>query len=489
MSVILPAASTSSPLGSSTPTPTPARGRWRGFLSGAREIDDAALQVQGRLPDWLRGGLLLNGPALWDLPRGSYRHWFDGLAMLHRIEFAPEAAPRYRSRFARSQDYLESIAAGAPAYSAFDTRDPETLLQRLRHFGKPRSTDNPAVVMSRVGAQWIATTESPHLLAFDPLSLASEGRLEFDDGLGIQIMGAHGITDAEGNYWNVGITLGPKCIYKLFRLRPGGHRRELVGSVRVAKAGYTHAFAMTPGHALIWETALRAQPLGFLFTGRSYIENFRWDPAHGSVLHAVSLADGSVRSWDIPPMLAFHPVQAYQDGADLVAELCCFDDAGIIDALQLTRLRAGEPLGQMPRLRRYRLRQGHGEALVEDFGGGLDLPQVHPERFGRARAGICWGSGLDAAGASRFFDRTLRLDLERREQRSWQRPDAIQLEPLFVPRPGGTEEDDGVLLVPTLADADDTTRIGVVDAHSMECLALVQAPQVIPFGFHAAWAG
>ena len=49
-------------------------------------------------------------------------------------------------------------------------------------------------------------------------------------------------------------------------------------------------------------------------------------------------------------------------------------------------------------------------------------------------------------------------------------------------------EDDGVLLVPTLADDDASTVIGVIDAASMQCLALLHAPQVIPFGFHAAWA-
>ncbi|HNP72007.1 MAG TPA: carotenoid oxygenase family protein [Kouleothrix sp.] len=117
----------------------------------------------------------------------------------------------------------------------------------------------------------------------------------------------------------------------------------------------------------------------------------------------------------------------------------------------------------------------------------FELPQVHPARWGHARAGIAWGAGLDAGADSRFFDRTLRLDLQTGETRCWQRERATQLEPLFVPRPGAQAEDDGVLLVPTLADGDEGTRIGVVDAASMQCLALLHAPQVIPFGFHAAW--
>jgi carotenoid cleavage dioxygenase-like enzyme len=73
---------------------------------------------------------------------------------------------------------------------------------------------------------------------------------------------------------------------------------------------------------------------------------------------------------------------------------------------------------------------------------------------------------------------------------TWRRPGATHLEPLFVPRPGGAADDDGVLLVPTLADGDETTVVGVLDARTMNCVAELRAPQIVPFGFHAAfhWA-
>lgn len=471
---------------SATPTAA-APGRLRGFESGAREIDSAEMRVEGDLPAWLRGGLVLNGPALWDLPKGGYRHWFDGLAMLHRVQFDPGRV-HYRSRFIRSDDYVQSVAAEAPAYSAFDTPSPESFIERLKHLAKPRVTDNVAVVMSRIGERWIAATESPRLIGFDANTLETTGAVRFDDDLGVQLMAAHGITDRSGNYWNVGITLGPKCVYKLFRVRPDSRRRELVGSVRVARAGYTHAFAMTARHALIWETALRAQPLGFVFSGRSYIHNFKWDPGHGSMLHAVSLDGGTVRSWELPPMMCFHAIQAYERDGEIVAELIVYEHADIVDMLLLERLRRGVPLGVMPRLVRYRLRDGRSDALIEPVEQGLELPQVHPDRFGQAQAGLVWGTGLDADGGSMFFDRTLRIDLDSGERRVWQRAAAVQLEPLFVARPGGAE-DDGVLLVPTLADDDAASVIAVVDAATMQCLATLHAPQVIPFGFHAAWAG
>ena len=45
------------------------------------------------------------------------------------------------------------------------------------------------------------------------------------------------------------------------------------------------------------------------------------------------------------------------------------------------------------------------------------------------------------------------------------------MEPLSVERPGAVAEDDGVLLVPTLADDDTASVIGVIDASTMQCLA------------------
>lgn len=465
---------------------TVALGRRRGFDSGAREIDDAPMRVRGALPEWLHGSLLLNGPALWDLPGGHYEHWFDGLAMLHRVSLG-DGPPRYRSRFLRSDDYLRSLERGAPTFAGFDTPDPSSLLDRLAHLFKPHVTDNASVVMSKVGGRWVAMTETPYLIGFDPRTLETSGHVPFVGKLSLHMMAAHGYTEPDGTYWNVGTTLGPTCTQQLLRIRPGGGTCDVVAHLRMPKAGYTHAFAMAPGHAVLWECALRAQPLSFLFSRRSFVRNMRWEPEHGSRLHAVSLADGSVRSWNMAPMLCFHAVQAYALGDDLFVELCQFDDERIVDDFRLDALRAGRPIA-LTKVVRHRLRPGHDSADSQTVASGFELPQIHPDRIGQGRARVAFGAGMDPLSPAPFFDRTQRLNLDTGECTTWQRADAVHLEPLFVARPGGRADDDGVLLVPTLADDDPGGVIGVVDAHTMECLATLQAPQVVPFGFHAAWA-
>jgi beta,beta-carotene 9',10'-dioxygenase len=460
--------------------------RLRGFDSGAREFDDTPCTAQGALPQWLQGSLLLNGPALWDLPQGRYAHWFDGLAMLHRVQLGGGRAV-YRSRFTHSQSFELARAAGRPVVGEFATPDTEPWLSRIRHFFHPRSSDNPAVVMSRIGDRWIACTESPHLIEFDPSTLATIGELKHDDSLDLALMAAHGMTDSQGDYWNVGVEFGPKCHYRLFRIRAGSTRREQVGAIQVRKSGYLHAFARSARHVLLWETALRAQPLGFLFTHRPYQANFRWEPASGSALHAISLSDGTSRRWEIPPMMCFHAVQAFEDGDDLVLDLCDYPDATVFEDLALAAVRSGTRQRTAARVTRYRLRPGQDEALIEPLGSGFELPQVHPGRPEAGAARWAWGAGYDPEDRAHFLDRTVRLDLATGERKEWLRPDAVQLEPLFVPRPGGVDEDDGVLLVCTLADGDASTKLAVLDPRLMECLAMVEMPQVVPFGFHGAF--
>ena len=50
-----------------------------------------------------------------------------------------------------------------------------------------------------------------------------------------------------------------------------------------------------------------------------------------------------------------------------------------------------------------------------------------------------------------FFNCIVRLDIQSGQHQVWQEEGTYPGEPIFIPRPGGTEEDDGVLLSVVLA--------------------------------------
>ncbi len=463
--------------------PSVARGQLRGFLSVDVECPPIDLTVRGNLPDWLEGTYLLNGPAQWELPKRSYRHWFDGLALLHSFRIRGGRV-RYQNRFLQSQDWRESHAKGRPELGGFDTIVSGGLLSRLIHMFNPRRSDNGCVVLSRCDGQWLALTESDRVTHFDVESLATQGELAWTDGSKQPLMSAHPCIDAAGRWWNVGAILGPTCQYVLFTCDRSG-RREVKARIPVKRSGYLHAFAMTATRAVIWECAWRAHPLRFLLAGESYARHFDWLPAGGSRLHTVRLSDGAVHSWDAPPLMLFHAAQAFDVGEDVVLDLCLHDIA-VVDQLQIDRLRAGLPTG-IPRHVRFVLSPGASAAYEHELPGRFEFPQVNAAAAAKGPVRYVWGGTTSDDTPGAFFNRTIKVDMQTGETRLVGSDDAVALEPLFVPNPGGVTESDGVLLVHTLADNDPGSRIRVLDAGSLEERAVIELPHVIPFGFHGAW--
>lgn len=473
-----------------------ALGRRRGFLSRTEAAPPAEAVVRGRLPDWLRGSLLLNGPALWDLPAASYAHWFDGLALLHRVRLDGAAgtggSAHYTSRFLDTEDARLSRQHGRPELGGYDTPVTGGLLSRILHLFNPRRTDNGCVVLSQCDGQWLALTESDRATRFDPETLATLGELHWADKLKLPLMAAHPCTDAQGRWWNVGVQFGRMCEYVLVGADRRGER-TVRARIPCQRPGYLHAFVLSARHALIWECAWRAHPLRFLFAVESYAKHFDWLPQKGSRLHAVNLADGSVRSWEAPPLFLFHGVQAYEQGNDIVLDVC-LDEEPVVDALSITRLRAGVP-SEVPRARHTRFVLGAGAtARQEPLPGRFELPQVNARAALAGAVRHVWAASGPPDGA--FFDRTIKLDHASGRMTEHVYPDAVALEPLFVPAPqangaanGASAEDNGVLLVHTLADTDAGSVIRVLDAATLDERASIALPAVVPFGFHGAWVG
>ena len=470
---------------SSTGSPRTAAGtgRRRGFDSCLEACPPVAAVIHGRIPPWLRGSLLMNGPAIWDLPGKSYTHWFDGLALLHRLAFSDNGV-RYHSRFLDTEDARLTRQHGRPELGGYGTAAKGGLLTRVLHLLNPLRTDNGCVVLSECDGQWLALTESERVTRFDPETLATLGELRWADKMKLPLMAAHPCVDAHGRWWNVGVQFGRQCEYLLVSADKSGVR-EVKARIPTKRPGYLHAFALAGDHAVIWECAWRAHPLRFLFAVESYARHFDWLPGEGSRLHTVRLADGEVKSWEAPPLFLFHAAQAYRQGSDTIVDLL-LDEAPVVEDLAIARLRAGVPTEAVrSRHTRFVLSAGAVSAREEALPGRFELPQVHPAIAGTRAARYVWGATAHPGGA--FFDRTVKLDHQSGRLIESGRDDAISLEPLFVPRPGAQAEDDGVLLVHTLADDDAGSRVLALDAATLDELAAVELPRVVPFGFHSAW--
>ncbi|MGH2833821.1 MAG: carotenoid oxygenase family protein, partial [Solirubrobacteraceae bacterium] len=102
-----------------------------GFTTLEAETVVRELSQQGELPSWLSGSLLRTGPAKFEVGSQHMRHWFDGLAMLHRFTIE-QGKVSYGNRFLESASYRAAKERGEITFSEFATDPCRSLFKRVQ---------------------------------------------------------------------------------------------------------------------------------------------------------------------------------------------------------------------------------------------------------------------------------------------------------------------------------------------------------------------
>jgi beta,beta-carotene 9',10'-dioxygenase len=250
-----------------------------GHRLGFQTLDDEraieSLPVDGSLPDWLTGTLLRTGPAKFEVGARGYRHWFDGLAMLHRFSF-DNSRVGYANRYVTSRAYRAARAEGRIAYSEFATDPCRTLFRRVAsHFSPPSFGDNANVAVTRLGDEFAALSETPLPVVFDPTTLETLGVAAPAPGqLTVAHPHRHPVTGEAISY---ATHFGPITTYRLFGMRGRSSPRP-IARLRVSRPSYMHSFAITERHAILVEFPFVVVPVAIPLSGRPFIENYRWRP-------------------------------------------------------------------------------------------------------------------------------------------------------------------------------------------------------------------
>ena len=483
-----------------------------GFHS-LHEETAATLAVEGDLPGWLTGSLLRNGPGAFSFPGGSaVDHWFDGLAMVYRFTFDPgnragggdvgsADAVHYRNRFLRSDAY--EAATSGEFEGGFATGE-TTLRSRLSTF-LAEPYDNANIVAERIGGEYVALTESPRGVGFDPNTLETTGHVDRDgDAPSGQLSCAHFKRDpATGALVTVDTEFGRASRYHVTAWTPEGDRRH-VGSVDTDRPAYMHSFALTPRYVVLTEFPLRLDPLRFLRPGRqsAFIEQFEWEPDRGTRIVVLDRTTGDViADPTTDPFFGFHHVNAFErdGGTEIVFDLETIPDATAIDSLYLDNVRAGEMGTMAGRIDRFavdlgsatgaaRYGGGGGDATVTReplYDGGSALPTASPARWCRPHRYV-YAMGMDTP-VTEWARRVVKVDAETDAVRTFDDGGDYFGEPLFVPAPDGDAEDDGVVLTVALDVDADRSRLLVLDGETLDERARATLPHAVPFDFHGRY--
>jgi carotenoid cleavage dioxygenase-like enzyme len=464
--------------------------RWREHLVGLeQEVSLPSLPISGQLPVWLQGTLIRNGPAKFEIGGKRMRHWFDGLAMLHNFSF-DTGQVSYLNRFLHSPDYDYAMKHGKMGYVTFAADPCRSLFKRLATLFLMKFTHNANISVSQIADSFVAWTETPIPIEFNPQTLETVGVFDFQDHLNIHASTAHPLTDPlTGDIFNHSVSFSLESHYKLYRIAANGRRREIVASLPVREPGYMHSFSLTKSYIILTELPFILNPLNYLLIGKPLIDNLTWKPERGTHFLVFDRENGHlVGRYSCPAFFCFHHINAFERANEVVIDLLAYSDPRVINSFYVDALTSDSETEDLPgaELRRYTLTLDRSEAQYEPLSDlMMELPNINEHwRFHpQYRYAYTLTTSPQQNGTAHRVT-LVKIDLASKRSYLWNEDDCYPGEPIFAANPNGSREDDGVLLSVVFHVQKGTSFLLVLDAQTFQELARAEVPLHIPMDLH-----
>jgi carotenoid cleavage dioxygenase-like enzyme len=268
-------------------------------------------------------------------------------------------------------------------------------------------------------------------------------------------------------------------------------KKQRIGSVPVARPAYMHSFGMTQNYFILAEFPLVVNPISLLLWLKPYIENFHWQPERGTRIWLIHRGTGEVAAkFETEAFFAFHHVNAFEQGDEVVLDIVAYKDASIIQSYYLDRIKDSKSELPFGNLRRYRLPLMAGsrgiKVTYETISDAcMELPHIDYNNYNlRADYRFVYSIGIDEKYRQGFYNQLVKLDIQTREKKTWAEEDCFPGEPVFVPQPGRTTEDGGVILSVVLDTKRGISFLLVLNAATFEEISRAEVPQPVLVGYH-----
>jgi len=445
------------------------------------EISVADLEVVGEIPADLNGLYVRNGPNPRFPTEGRY-HWFDGDGMLHAIHLEDGRAT-YRNKWIRTEGFEAENQADRSLWAGVAeprTNNPDDG-SRLRL----KDTANTDVLFhnGNLIALWYLAG-APY--AVDPFTLETVGPEDWS-GTRSSSVSAHAKVDPRtGDF--VFFDYGPTPPFMSYGVvSPDGVVKHFT-DIDIPGARMPHDMAITENYSILMDLPLVVDPeaakagrhqLSFL---RDMPSRFGVIPRHGG--------KQDIRWFEAEPCYIYHSINAFEDGDDIVMDVCRFRVPGppaidlrgpLASILNYLRLDAF--------VHRYRFNLVTGHTTEEPLAErATEFPMIHPGRFGTQNR-YAYTVSINS-DVTMYFDGLVKYDLQTgSEERYGFGAGRFGSEAPFAPRPDGGAEDDGYLLSFVYDAAVQRSELVILDAADLAAgpIGRVLLPVRVPNGFHSCW--
>jgi beta,beta-carotene 9',10'-dioxygenase len=463
------------------------------------ELSPTPLKVQGQIPSWLSGTLIRNGPINVTIDDQTNGHWFDGLAMLHAFSFS-KGEVSYANQFLRTHAYSQVFDKGSLDYDGFAVDPCRSLFQQLLTYFIPQSESylhNANVNVAKIADHYIALTETPLPVEFDPTTLDTLGVLKYQDKLpkkgSWESAHPHYLSE-DKKIVNYCIQYGPQSHYLIYCLDEAKIARELISKIPVQNPAYMHSFAMTENYVILTEFPFTVKPLQLLLNykikGRSFIKNFSWHPETGTTFIVIHRHTGQcVGKYKTKPFFAFHHANAYEMDNDIYLDLVCYNNADIIPGLAF-HFRPPSCIheDQYPtRLERFQLSLNSGEIKSEILlNAYVEFPRINERKDGKFYKYLYLIDPRQEASKDDIRP-VFKINMQTKQLLQWFEKGCYPGEPVFVANPHSEEEDEGVILTVVLDQTHHSSFLLVLDARTFQEIGRTALHHQIPVGLHGQY--
>jgi len=447
------------------------------------EYQNVKLFLKGNFPEWLKGTFVRNGPVNTYINGVSNAHWFDGLAKLHAFTFS-EGEVFYSSAFLKSDAYETVVKDHSLRFTGFAVDPCRALFKSLfTHHLAPNANVN----IQKIADDYAALTEIPLPIRFDLKTAKTLGPLAFNDDFPESRCweSAHPHVLEEETY-NYIVDIGITSDYLITKRANNSRERKLVAKVSARHPAYMHTFSLTQNKILLSEYPFRLSPLPLMLHLRPFIYNYRWKQNEKAQFLVIDKETGRVDKIETDPFFSFHHVNAYEEGDEIVFDAIVYEDASIITGsfFYLNDKKISDPDKVKGHYRRYRIKGG-SVSIEEVFEPSVEFPRINPLFDGKkhryayaANFIINPNNNLESLHAKGL----IKYDLEKRSSLLWNEAGSYPGEPVFIPSPHASSEDDGIIV--TIVLDEKSPYLLILDAKNFSELGRAQIDAPVEIGLH-----
>ncbi|MEO0341287.1 MAG: carotenoid oxygenase family protein [Bacteroidota bacterium] len=457
-----------------------------------KEYNQHELSFDKPLPLGLKGTLFRNGNGRFEHLGVRYDHLFDGDGMLAKFVFK-DGKVYYSNRHVRTDELEKEEQAGKMLYRSFGTNIPGGFSKNLMKT-RFKNASNTSVIWH--GGKLLSLWEGglPHEI--DPETLETKGRYHYNKKLlnpytkldqmifPEMAFSAHPkIHPDTGELYNFGTIAGLKNRLMQYRVQPDGTMDQVKG-LEMPGVVFTHDFVLTESKKKVFFFTPVSFGLFKMFVGL--------DTPVGSMQvrkgqpTTILLLDEHNKKTEFKTDFGF--IFHFANGFDLE------DGRVVVDGFMMPDFPGAEvnkklfegnddatPAGI---LTRFILNPTTGEVErfpLSDRAG--EMPALHPEKKSRVYEYV-WCLGLPKEADYKLLDGLQKVNVKTGKIDLTSFHPHLPGEPIFIPKPGTTQEDEGWISILIFNTESLTTWLYILDAKDLKEICKAQLPHNIPLGFH-----